>query len=57
MPLTFDQVKQHWDSWASEFGTSLRTTTKSATLKQLEIFALSQHLQPGQRVRIETQGL
>ena len=50
MTMNYDQVKQHWDNWAKEFGTSLRATTKSMTIKQLEIFALMQHLVPKQRI-------
>jgi len=50
MPMDYDQVKKHWDHWATEFGTSLRATTKSQTIKQLEIFALMRHLNPGQRI-------
>lgn len=50
MTLTYEQVKQHWDNWAKQFGTSLRATTKSMTIKQLEIFAIMKHLKPGTKV-------
>lgn len=50
MTMNYDQVKQHWDTWAKQFGTSLRATTKSMTIKQLEIFALMQHLKSGAKI-------
>lgn len=50
MTMNYGQVKKHWDSWAKEFGTSLRATTKSMTIKQLEIFALMKHLVPGSKI-------
>jgi ubiquinone/menaquinone biosynthesis C-methylase UbiE len=50
MTLSFDQVKAHWERWAAEYGTSLRATTKTPTIKLLEIFALTQHIPPGSRV-------
>jgi hypothetical protein len=33
--MDYDQVKKHWDHWATEFGTSLRATTKSQTIMPL----------------------
>ena len=50
MTMNYDQVKQHWDTWAKQFGSSLRATTKSMTIKQLEIFAITQHLKPGSKI-------
>jgi ubiquinone/menaquinone biosynthesis C-methylase UbiE len=50
MTLSFDQVKAHWERWAAEYGTSLRATTKTPTIKLLEIFALTKHIPPGSRV-------
>jgi len=50
MTMNYDQVKKHWDSWAKEYGTSLRATTKSMTIKQLEIFAIMKHIVPGKNV-------
>lgn len=50
MTMNYDQVKKHWDSWAKEYGTSLRATTKSMTIKQLEIFAIMKHLVPGKKI-------
>src|SRR2546423_8265641 len=34
----------HWDSWARNFGTELRATTKCKTIKRLEIDALGRML-------------
>ena len=50
MAMDYGQVKKHWDNWAKEFGTSLRATTKSMTIKQLEIFALMRHLVPDKKI-------
>jgi ubiquinone/menaquinone biosynthesis C-methylase UbiE len=50
MTLSFNQVKDHWDRWAKEFGTSLRATTKTPTIKLLEIYALCRHIPAGSRV-------
>ena len=36
-----EQIKQHWRNWASTFGTGLNATTKTGTLKTLEIDALA----------------
>jgi len=33
-------IKNHWESWASEFQKDLRATTKTQTIKKLEINAL-----------------
>lgn len=50
MTLSFDQVKAHWERWAAEYGTSLRATTKTHTIKLLEIFALARHIPRGARI-------
>jgi len=50
MTMNYEQVKNHWDNWATEFGTSLRATTKSMTIKQLEIFAIMRHLVHGKKI-------
>jgi ubiquinone/menaquinone biosynthesis C-methylase UbiE len=50
MTLSFDQVKAHWERWAAEYGTSLRATTKTHTIKLLEIFALVRHIPAGARM-------
>ncbi|MFO1109731.1 MAG: class I SAM-dependent methyltransferase [Bradyrhizobium sp.] len=36
-----EQIKEHWRNWASTFGTGLNATTKTGTLKALEIDALA----------------
>ena len=38
--MKLDSIKDHWESWAREFGTGLRATTKAPSLKKLEIDAL-----------------
>jgi ubiquinone/menaquinone biosynthesis C-methylase UbiE len=47
MAMSYDEVKRHWDNWAKEYGACLRATTKSVTIKQLEIFTIMRHLVPG----------
>ena len=50
MSLAFEDVRRHWERWAKEFGTELRATTKTPTIKMLEIFALTQHIPAGSQV-------
>ena len=38
---------KHWEALAKRFGTQVFATTKCKTIKQLEIYALSQHLKDG----------
>ena len=38
--MEMDKIKQHWRSWAEEYKTDLRATTKTRTIKELEISAL-----------------
>jgi len=38
------EIKRHWQTWAQEYGSSLRATTKRPSAKQLEIDALARHL-------------
>lgn len=40
--MELDDIKQHWQTWASEFKKDLRATTKASTAKQLEVNALVQ---------------
>ncbi len=40
-----DSIKEHWKSWASEFGEDLRATTRSSNIKKLEIKALIEMLE------------
>lgn len=42
--MELEQIKNHWQDWASQYKTDLRATTKSSTAKQLEIHALTQTL-------------
>ena len=41
---SLDSLKEHWESWASEFGEDLRATTRSSNIKKLEIKALIEML-------------
>ena len=43
--MELEQIKSHWQNWASQYKTDLRATTKSGTAKQLEIHALTHALQ------------
>lgn len=38
------EIKQHWERWAREFETDLRATTKTPTIKRLEVDALHRAL-------------
>jgi predicted O-methyltransferase YrrM len=38
--MDLKKIKQHWEKWAQEFETDLRATTKTPTIKQLEIDAI-----------------
>lgn len=38
--MDLNKIKQHWEKWAHEFETNLRATTKTPTIKRLEIDAL-----------------
>lgn len=38
--LNLENIREHWRSWATKFGTDLRATTKSNTVKQIEIYTL-----------------
>lgn len=38
------EIKQHWQNWARAFETDLRATTKTPTIKRLEVNALSRAL-------------
>ncbi len=38
--MTLPEIKNHWENWASEFGTDLRATTKTPTIKQIEVDVL-----------------
>ncbi len=40
-PMEMDKIMQHWKSWAKEHKTDLKATTKTSSIKKLEILALS----------------
>ena len=42
--MNLDQIRAHWQDWATRYGTDLRATTKTSTLKTLELDALSRAL-------------
>jgi len=44
LQLDLDKIKQHWTNWAHDFGDDLRATTKTPTIKLLEIAALKRHI-------------
>src|SRR5215470_4525692 len=39
-PMDAEQVKEHWRDWAEKYGTDVRATTYTRTLKELEIATL-----------------
>jgi ubiquinone/menaquinone biosynthesis C-methylase UbiE len=43
--MNLDQIRAHWQDWATRYGTDLRATTKTSTLKTLELDALCRALQ------------
>lgn len=42
--MDLNEIREHWRSWAKEFGTGLRATTKSATAKLVELDTLERNL-------------
>ncbi len=40
--MDLNEIEQHWKNWAKEYRYQLRATTKTPTIKKLEIFALYQ---------------
>ncbi len=38
--MDLNEIKEHWEKWAREFETDLRATTKTSTIKKLEINAI-----------------
>lgn len=40
--MDLSEIEQHWKNWAREFKTDIRATTKTRTIKELEISALYQ---------------
>lgn len=39
--MDLNGIKEHWQTWAREYGTNLRATTKASTAKTLEVDALA----------------
>jgi ubiquinone/menaquinone biosynthesis C-methylase UbiE len=42
--MNLEEIKNHWETWADTYGTSLRATTKTSTAKALELDALTRTL-------------
>ncbi|HXC41639.1 MAG TPA: class I SAM-dependent methyltransferase [Burkholderiales bacterium] len=42
--MDLDGIRRHWQSWARQYGTSLRATTKTSSAKAMELDALSRAL-------------
>jgi len=38
--MELNEIKQHWENWAKEFKLDIRATTKTGTIKKLEVNAL-----------------
>ena len=38
--MKLEDIKSHWEKWAKEYETNLRATTKTSTIKKLEINAI-----------------
>ena len=38
--MDLEQIEQHWKNWAEKFDTDIRATTKTETIKKLEVAAL-----------------
>jgi SAM-dependent methyltransferase len=41
MPMEMQQIREHWDNLARKYSLDLKSTTKTPTIKQLEIHALA----------------
>ena len=44
MPMSLDEIRAHWQSWAQSYGTELRATTRASSAKILEVAALERTL-------------
>jgi len=42
--MDLESIRRHWQNWATQYGTGLRATTKTATAKAMELDALSRAL-------------
>ena len=38
--MNLDEIRSHWEKWSKEFETDLKATTKTSTIKKLEINAI-----------------
>jgi ubiquinone/menaquinone biosynthesis C-methylase UbiE len=55
--MELHDIRHHWQTWARQYGTSLRATTKTSTAKVMELDALSRAIagieqQAGRAIRI-----
>lgn len=49
--MDLDAIRSHWQDWAARFGADLRATTKTDTIKQLELDAFARALRGAGRSR------
>lgn len=42
--LNLEEIRSHWKDWAEKYGKELRATTKTSTLKEIEVDALTRAL-------------
>lgn len=42
--MEMENIKKHWQSWADQYGTELNATTRTNTIKQLEIDAFARQI-------------
>src|ERR1035438_7176899 len=42
--MSMESIRQHWHNSATQYGTSLRATTKTSTVKRMEVDALTRAL-------------
>jgi ubiquinone/menaquinone biosynthesis C-methylase UbiE len=48
--LDLNSIREHWQGWAKQYGTSLRATTKTSSAKIMELDALSRALADVEKV-------
>lgn len=44
MTADLDEIRSHWENWAKSFGGDLRATTRTPTIKELEVDSLARAL-------------
>jgi len=44
--MELEAIRRHWDEWAAAYGTGLRATTKTPTVKRIELAALERVIAP-----------